>query len=117
MIRLVLCGAAITAAVVGAPGVAMAAPAGETDVPNMQFNVAQGAPCSNWQRYIFGRTASGQAVACVNLDGQGRWAMSSPLRGVQQIGTPCGHSDAAAQSPDGRGLVCNGSQGWQPNSG
>ncbi len=88
----------------------------ETDVPGMTYDVVVGAPCSNFHRYIFGRTASGQAAACVSSYGSsGNWVLSSPLRGVQEIGAPCPPGqDAAAQSPDGLGLMCVLNQGWQP---
>lgn len=88
----------------------------ETDVPGMTDDVVVGTPCSNFHRYIFGRTASGQAAACVSSYGEsGNWVLSSPLRGVQDIGAPCPPGqDAAAQSPDGVGLMCVLNQGWQP---
>jgi hypothetical protein len=112
--KLIVCGAVASAALAFAgPSVAQA---DETDVPGMTDGVEIGAPCSNFHRYIFGRTASGQAAACIASDGvSGNWVMSSPLSGVQEIGTPCPPGqDAAAQSPDGRGLMCVLNQGWQP---
>lgn len=117
MVRELIFGAAIIVSLVSSPGVAGAdPPAGETDVPNIQYNAVLGAPCSNFHRYIFGRAPNGQALACVASNGQGTWVLSSPLRGVQQIGTPCPPGvDAAAQSSDGRGLVCVYGQGWQPD--
>jgi hypothetical protein len=113
----------MTAAIVAAGTICMAAPAGaqpppgETDVPNMHYNAVLGAPCDNWTRNIFGRAPNGQALACVASNGRGTWVLSAPLRGVQVIGDPCPPGDAAAQSPDGRGLICEYHQGWQPNSG
>lgn len=118
MIRELIFGAAIIAAVMGAPGVAGAEPPpGETDVPGMHYDAVRGASCDSWNRYIFGRAPNGQALACVAFDGQGTWVLSAPLRGVQEIGAPCPSGvDAAAQSPDGRGLICVYNQGWQPSS-
>ncbi len=100
----------------GVAPISAADPADEADVPGMTYDVVVGTPCSNFQRDIFGRTASGQAAACVSSYGQsGNWVASSPLRGVQEIGAPCPPGqDAAAQSPDGRGLMCVLNQGWQP---
>lgn len=116
MIRELIVGAAITVALVSAPGVAGADPPdGETDVPNMQYNAVLGAPCGNFHRYIFGRAPNGQALACVASNDHGTWVLSAPLRGVQQSGSPCPPgADATAQSPDGRGLMCVYGQGWQP---
>ncbi|MCV7400936.1 hypothetical protein H7K24_12310 [Mycobacterium fragae] len=109
-------GAAIASLTLGVAPISAADVPDETDVPGMTYGVEVGAPCSNFHRYIFGRTASGQAVACVSSDGSsGNWVLSSPLSGVQQIGTPCPPGqDAAAQSPDGVGLMCVINQGWQP---
>jgi hypothetical protein len=90
-------------------------PFGETDVPQMQYDAVLGAPCFNFGRYIFGRSPNGQALACVEFDGQGTWVLSSPLRGVQEVGEECPQGvDAAAQTPDGRALMCVYGQGWQP---
>jgi hypothetical protein len=115
IVKLVASGA-IAALTFGVAPIAAADVPDETDVPDMSYGVEVGTPCSNFHRYIFGRTASGQAVACVSSDGSsGTWVLSSPLRGVQQIGTPCPPGqDAAAQSPDGVGLMCVMNQGWQP---
>jgi hypothetical protein len=44
----------------------------------------------------------------------GFWMPSYPLYGVQQTGTPCPGPQAAAQSPDGKPMLCLGAQGWQP---
>jgi hypothetical protein len=115
MIRGSLITAAIAVVAINTAGIAGAEPPpGETDVPQMQYNAVLGATCNNTDRYIFGRAPNGQALACIAFDDNGTWVLSSPLRGVQTIGDPCppGH-DAAAQSPDGRGLICVYQQGWQ----
>jgi hypothetical protein len=106
---------AIASLTVGVVPISAADPSDETDVPGMTYGVVISAPCSNFHRFIFGRTATGQAAACVSSDGSsGNWVLSSPLRGVQEIGVPCPPGDAAAQSPDGVGLMCQFNQGWQP---
>jgi hypothetical protein len=116
MVSKIIVGAALVTAAIGTATICRAdPPSGEVDVPGIVYGAVIGAPCSNWNLYIFGRTATGQAVACVSSNGaSGKWVMSSPLRGVQRIGTPCGSSDAAAQAADGRALICEGNQGWQP---
>jgi hypothetical protein len=101
-----------------AVGTAIAAnadpPSGEVDVPGMVYNAVVGGPCSNFNGYIFGRGPDGQALACVAFAGDsGQWVPSAPLRGVQRVGAPCA-GDGAAQSQDGRPLVCVVNQGWQP---
>jgi hypothetical protein len=108
--------AAIASSALGVAPLSAADPPDETDVPGMTYGVVIGAPCSNFQRFIFGRTTNGQAAACVSSDASsGNWVLSSPLRGVQDVGSPCPPGqDAAAQSPDGRGLMCVLNQGWQP---
>ena len=116
MIRGLSIGAVIAAAAFGAAATLSAdPPSGEIDVPGMVYGAALGAPCSNSDRYIFGRSASGQAMACIS-DGaeSGQWVKSAPLYGVQQVGAACSGGDGAAQSPDGRGLVCAMNEGWQP---
>lgn len=87
--------------------------AGENDVPRMQFNAVLGSPCGNSGRYIFGRAANGQPLACVAFDGSGTWVLSAPLHGIQRVGDSCS-GDGAAQTPDGRPLMCVYGQGWQP---
>jgi hypothetical protein len=115
MICKTIVGAAIAAAAVATAHVAEAAPPDEVDVPGMHYNAVYGGPCDNFDRYIFGRAPNGQALACVaSDDNKGSWVLASPLRGVQQIGAPCGDEDGAAQSPDGRPLICVSNQGWQP---
>ncbi len=101
---------------IGVNGIAYAdVPPDEIDVPGMQYDAVFGAPCDNWHRDIFGRAPNGQALACIAFDGQGTWVLSAPLRGVQEIGDPCPPGvDSAAQTPDGRALMCVYGQGWQP---
>lgn len=116
---------AITAAVAGAAlGLASAAAANpyrggpyDTDVPGINYEASLGAPCDNWELFIFGRGPDGQAEAChyVGKQNHAYWMISYPLYGVQQIGTPCDNPRSAAQSPDGVALVCAGQLGgWQP---
>lgn len=123
----------IATAVVGsAVGVAPSAAADGTrtsypgDVPNMVYDAALSAPCYRWDRFIFGRGPSGEALAChfipnlsyTGMDrpppGTGFWVISPRLYGVQEVGAPCPGSQAAAQSPDGLPMRCLGDRGWQP---
>ena len=115
MVRALYVSLAVGLGLAVAPVAAAEPAAGQQDVPNMQFNAVLGSPCDNTDRYIFGRTPDGQALACVAFDGSGTWVLSSPLHGVQQIGDPCS-GDGAAQTPDGRALICEYGQGWQPSS-
>lgn len=93
------------------------------DVPGMVegSGVRQGYACDNWERFTFGHGPNGQAMTCHFIPNQflgpgpgGYWMVSYPLNGVQEIGSPCPGSQAAAQSPDGLPLLCVGAQGWQP---
>lgn len=70
--------------------------------------------CSNYSRYIFGVGRDGTPMACVSdgVSSTGTWVRSQPVAGVQVIGASCNPS-FAAQSPDGRPLVC-GDRGWTP---
>ena len=105
-----LVGAAITAIAIGAAPVAAA-----DDIPGIDDDAVLGAPCTNSDRYIFGRGPNGEPLACVAFNGDGQWVQSMPLVGVRWIGSACvEESSGAAQSPDGRGLVCVADQGWQP---
>jgi hypothetical protein len=113
MLRAMSIGLLAALGLAAAPISAADTPTGEQDVPNMQSNAVFGGPCDNTHRYIFGRAPNGQALACVLFDGAGTWVLSSPLHGVQQIGDSCS-GDGAAQSPDGRALMCMGGEGWQP---
>src|SRR5665213_1240199 len=116
MIRELLGVAAITA---GAVAVAPSAAAGyEGDVPGMSYQASLGAPCDNYERFIFGRGPSGQAEACHFPPANqfpaatiGYWVISYPLYGVQQAGAKCPDSQAAAQSDAGLPMLCLGAQG------
>lgn len=118
MIRELVAAATMTA---GAISVAPHAVAYDGDVPGMNFQASLGAPCDNYERFIFGRGPSGQAEAChfpppnqFPAATTGYWVISYPLYGVQQNGAKCPGSQAAAQTPDGLPMLCLGAQGWQP---
>ena len=118
MIRELLTAAVLTGAAIG---VAPVAAAYEGDVPGMNFQASLGAPCDNYERFIFGRGPSGQAEAChfpppnqFPAATTGYWVISYPLYGVQQNGAPCPGPQSAAQTPDGLPMLCLGAQGWQP---
>lgn len=65
MIRELVTTAAITGAAIGGAPVAGADPQRyDGDVPGMNYDASLGAPCSSWERFIFGRGPSGQAEAC-----------------------------------------------------
>ena len=91
----------------------------DSDVPGMNYDASLTAPCYRWDLFIFGRGPGGEALACHFIPNQfppvdtGFWVSSYPLYGVQQIGAPCPGPQSAAQSPDGRPLLCLGPQGWQ----
>jgi hypothetical protein len=111
LMRLVGASVAIAPAAIGSAPIAAA-----DDVPGIDDDAVLGAACDNWDRYIFGRGPRGEPLACVAFGGdEGEWVRSAPLVGVRPVGSPCGSdSSGAAQSPDGRGLVCVIDQGWQP---
>ncbi|MCG5433254.1 hypothetical protein LV457_13295 [Mycobacterium sp. MYCO198283] len=119
MIRESLAVAAVgVAALAGAPA---ASADYRGDVPGIVYDASLHAPCYSWERFIFGRGPDGQAVACHYIPNQwppvytGFWVISYPLYGVQDVGAPCPNPrGAAAQSPDGRPMVCTASRGWQP---
>jgi hypothetical protein len=118
MIRELFAAAAITGATIMAAPTAAAG--WEGDVPGMNYDASLGAPCDNYERFIFGRNPSGQAEAChfpppnqFPAATIGYWVISYPLFGVQQIGAPCPKPQAAAQSPAGLPMLCLGAQGWQ----
>ena len=118
MIRELLATAAITGVAIG---LAPCAAAYEGDVPGMNYQASLGAPCDNYERFIFGRGPSGQAEAChfpppnqFPAATTGYWVISYPLFGVQQNGAPCPGPQTAAQTPDGLPMLCLGAQGWQP---
>lgn len=91
-----------------------------TDVPGMNYHAALGAPCDNTQLFTFGRGRGGQPMKCSWIPNQwppvytGFWTISYPLHGVQETGAPCSVPKGAAQTPDGRPMLCLGAQGWQP---
>ena len=118
MIRELLSAASIAGITIG---MAPCAAAGyEGDVPNMNYQASLGAPCDNYERFIFGRGPSGQAEAChfpppnqFPPATTGYWVISYPLYGVHNIGEPCENPrGSAAQSPDGIALVCTAQWGW-----
>jgi hypothetical protein len=87
-------------------------------VPGLVQNAVRGAPCSNYDRYIFGKTATDQWLACRPVPGGGgRWNASISVIGVRQLGALCGLApsvNVAAQSPDGQPLFCDngGTRRW-----
>lgn len=120
MIRELLIAGAITGAAVGfAPGATADPQHYDGDVPGMIYGASVGAPCDNYEKFIFGRNDSGQAEACHFITHQfpaaqsGYWVISYPLNGVQQVGAPCANPrGSAAQSPDGYAMLCT-EHGWQ----
>ncbi len=96
------------------------------DVPGMSYDAALSAPCYRWDRFVFGRSVGGEALAChfiPNLSyqgmdrpppGTGFWVISPKLYGVQEVGAACPGPQSAAQSPDGLPMRCLGDRGWQP---
>ena len=61
MIRELLAAAAITGSMIGAAPVAGADNGRwEGDVPGMNYDASLGAPCDNYERFIFGRGPSGR---------------------------------------------------------
>jgi hypothetical protein len=120
MTRELLIAAAIAGAAVGMAPTALADPQHyDGDVPGMNYNASLGAPCDNYQRFIFGRGPSGQSEACHFIINQfpaaqsGFWVVSYPLYGVQQVGAPCENPrGSVAQTPDGLPMMCT-EHGWQ----
>ncbi len=111
---------AVAGSMIGMVGTAPIAAAYEGDVPGMNFQASLGAPCDNYERFIFGRGPSGQAEAChfpppnqFPAATIGYWVISYPLYGVQKAGAKCPGSQAAAQSEAGLPMLCLGDQGWQ----
>lgn len=87
-----------------------------SDVPGLVAGVVTGQPCSNFERYIFGVSPTGQSMACGrNLVSDGvTWGLSVPVIGTRPLGSLCTAGiGLAAQAPDGRALVC-GDAGWVP---
>ncbi|KWX66539.1 hypothetical protein [Mycobacterium sp. NAZ190054] len=128
MIREMLAAAALGAAVLCSAPAASAEPGPmypdkpgryATDVPGMIYDAHLTAPCTNMDRYTFGRGPGGEALQCRWIPNQwppiytGFWQISYELVGVRDIGSPCPQRQSAAQAPDGRPLVCMGPQGWQ----
>lgn len=96
MIRELVTTAAITGAAIGGAPVAGADPQRyDGDVPGMNYDASLGAPCSSWERFIFGRGPSGQAEAC-------------------HFPPPNQFPPAETGSPDGLPMLCLGARGWQP---
>jgi hypothetical protein len=121
MIRELLSAASIAGTTIGMAPCAAADPHYNGDVPGMSYQASLGAPCDNYERFIFGRGPSGQAEAChfpppnqFPAATVGYWVISYPLYGIQQTGAKCPGSQAAAQTPDGLPMLCLGAQGWQP---
>jgi hypothetical protein len=120
MVRELLATAAITAGAVTVAPCAVADPHYDGDVPGMNYQASLGAPCDNYERFIFGRGPSGQAEAChfpppnqFPAATVGYWVISYPLNGVQQAGAKCPGPQTAAQSAVGLPMLCLGVQGWQ----
>ncbi len=63
MIRELLSAASIAGVTIGMAPSAAADPHYTGDVPNMNYDASLGAPCDNYERFIFGRGPSGQAEA------------------------------------------------------
>ena len=92
------------------------------DVPGMNYDAHLAGPCFNLERFTFGRGPGGENLQCrwianqwppVPLN-QGFWVASYELYGVQEVGSPCPKPQSAAQSPDGKPMLCLGARGWQP---
>jgi hypothetical protein len=120
MIRELFTAAAIAATTVSLAPTAAADPQHyDGDVPGMNYDASLGAPCDNYERFIYGRGPNGQAEACHFITHQfpaaqsGYWVVTYPLRGVQQVGAPCDNPRGlSAQSPDGLPMLCT-EHGWQ----
>ena len=120
MIRELLIAAAISGTAVGLAPAAIGDPGHyDGDVPGMNYDASLGAPCDNYERFIFGRGPGGQAEACHFTVNQfpaaqsGFWVITYPLNGVQQVGAPCKDPrGSSAQSPDGLPMLCT-EHGWQ----
>src|ERR1700730_4892496 len=120
MIRDLFIAAAITGTAIRLTPAAVADPGNYVgDVPGMNYDASLGAPCDNYERFIFGRGPSGQAEACHFIINQlpaaqsGFWVITYPLYGVQQVGAKCDNPrGSSAQSPDGLPMMCT-QHGWQ----
>ncbi|OBG90834.1 hypothetical protein A5698_21580 [Mycobacterium sp. E136] len=93
-----------------------------SDVPGMNYDAHLTGPCFNLERFTFGRGPGGEVLQCRWIENQwppiptnqGFWQASYELFGVQDVGAPCPKPQSAAQSPDGRPMLCLGARGWQP---
>jgi len=127
MIREILAATSIAAAALGAAPVSAAQPGPmypdnsgrySTDVPGMIYDAQLTGPCTNMERFTFGRGPGGQAMQCRWIPNQwppvytGFWQITYELFGVQDVGATCPKPQSAAQAPDGRPLVCF-ENGWQ----
>lgn len=129
MLRQVLAAAALAGAAICAAPLASADPETDypdtpgrydSDVPGMNYDAHLAGPCTNMERFTFGRGPGGEVLQCRWIENQwppvytGFWVAHYPLYGVQEIGSPCPKPQSAAQSPDGRPMLCLGERGWQP---
>ncbi len=128
--ELVIAAAVAGTALAVAPAAAADEPHGPFpgDPPGMSYEAYMNAPCYRWDRFVFGRGPGGEPLACHWIPGQspigmdrppegvGFWVLSPKIYGVQEVGSPCPGSQAAAQSPDGLPMLCLGARGWQPGS-
>jgi hypothetical protein len=86
-------------------------------LPGLVDGAVLGQPCYNYPTYMFGQANNGNQLACVDqgTNTTGLWVRSVPVIGVRQIASRCSEADGvAAQSPDGRPLVCSSTAGWVP---
>ena len=128
MIRKMLAATAVAAAALCSAPLAAAEPGPiywddsgryDTDVPGMNYDAHLTGPCTNMDRFTYGRGPGGEALQCRWIPNQwppvytGFWQTSYELFGVREIGSRCLKPQSAAQAPDGRPLVCMGDQGWQ----
>ncbi|WP_343599234.1 hypothetical protein [Mycobacterium sp.] len=98
-----------------APGAAADPNHYDGDVPGMNYDASQGAPCDNYAQFIFGRGPNGHAEVCHFIVSQfpaaqsGDSVISYPWYGIQPVDAPCPDPrGAAAQSPDGYPMLCTG---------
>src|SRR4029079_1589146 len=91
-----------------------------SDVTGMNYEAHLTAPCTNLERFTFGRGPGGEVLQCRWIANQwppiytGFWVATYELFGVQSAEPRSRKPQAAAQAPDGRPLLCLGEQGWQP---
>lgn len=89
----------------------------EQDVAGMKYGVVDGQTCTNVARYKFGRGASGEPLVCAHSAYTANTGISTaapPIFGVQPVGGACPSwiGGAAAQTNDGRSLICEYGVGW-----